>query len=104
MGLLMVGYGLRDSITSIADHQYDELHLYDNSIFISDSMEAEEKNAMKKYLTENENVASFRNAAMVSMQTSKDKKDVDVYLTLVEDEKNLEDFFVFRDRRSKGEF
>ncbi len=103
MGLLMVGFGLRDSITSIADHQYGELQLYDNSIFISDSMEEEERDAMEQYLTENDKVDIFMDAAMTSITAEKDDEKVDAYLTVVnvDDLNQVDQFFTYRDRRSK---
>ena len=106
MGLLMVGFGLRDSITSIADYQYGELQLYDNSVFISDLIEENEREELIEYLETNEDIDAFLNASMVSMTAQNDEEKVDVYLTILDisedfKEEQLGKFFVHRDRRTK---
>lgn len=104
MGLLMVGYGLRDSITSISDHQYGELQLYDNSVFLSDSMKEETRTQLDTYLEENGNVKSYMDVKMVSMAAERGDEKVDTYLTVIGDTKKAEDFFVFRNRRTKKSY
>ena len=104
MGLLMVGFGLRDSITSIADHQYGELQLYDNSIFISDSIEDEERESLEEYLSGNAQIDNFTDASMTSIALENDDEEVDAYLTVLADLEHVEEFFTYRDRRSKKGF
>lgn len=101
MGLLMVGYGLRDSITSISDHQYGELQLYDNSVFLSDSMKKETRTQLDAYLEENGNIKTHMDVKMVSVAAKSGKEKVDTYLTVIGDAKKAEEFFVFRNRRTK---
>ena len=109
MGLLMVGFGLRDSITSIATYQYGELQLYDNSVFISDSIEEEERERLISYLKGNSEIESFMDASMTSITTQNDKEKVEAYLTVFDisgqsDLEQLEKFFVHRDRRTKEKY
>lgn len=101
MGLLMVGFGLRDSITSIADHQYGELQLYDNSIFISDSIEEDERLELERYLSNHNQIEIYMDASMTSITVEQDDEKVDAYLTVIEDLNHVEEFFTYRDRRSK---
>ena len=104
MGLLMVGFGLRDSITSIATYQYGELQLYDNSIFISDSMEDAEREELENYLAKNVTVESFMNANMTSITAQNDEEEVEAFLTVVDDLEQVKDFFVHRDRVTKEKY
>lgn len=104
MGLLMVGFGLRDSITSIAEHQYGELQIYDNSVFISDSIEAQERADLDTYLSDNSNIEAFMNAKMSSITVQNEKEEVDAYLTVIEDLEQLEKFFVHRNRKTKEKY
>lgn len=101
MGLLMVGFGLRDSITSIADHQYGELQLYDNSVFLSEDFAEEERGELESYLERNINVTAFMNTHMSSITAKNDKEQVDVYLTVISDMGKLDEFFVYRNRVTK---
>lgn len=104
MGLLMVGFGLRDSITSIATYQYGELQLYDSSVFMNDQMETETRAALEEYLTETTEVKEFMNARMESVTTKHEKEEVDVYLTVLEPNAKMEEFFVHRDRKTKKDY
>ena len=104
MGLLMVGFGLRDSITSIATYQYGELQLYDSSVFMNDQMETETRAALEEYLTETTEVKEFMNARMESVTTKHEKEEVDVYLTVLEPNAEMEEFFVHRDRKTKKDY
>ncbi len=101
MGLLMVGYGLRDSISSISQYQYGELQLYDCSVYISDDMEDEELEKLETYLEKNRQVTNYMNAAMFSITTQNEKEKVDAYMVVIDDLEKGEDFFVFRDRKTK---
>ena len=44
MALLLVGFGLRDSIVDIAKLQYHELQLYDANIILNTSASKQEQN------------------------------------------------------------
>ena len=102
MGLLMVGFGLRDSITSISDHQYGELHLYDNSVYLSDSMDDEEREELETYLSDNNDINAFMNLKMSRITSGYGEEEVDAYLTVIDDLKTAEEFFVFRNRKTKA--
>ena len=104
MGLLLVGYGLRDSITSVGTYQYDELQTYDASVFISDDMEDEIRGELESYLEKNVNVTAHTSVHMSSITTQHDDNEVDAYLTVIDDVKNVEQFFQYRDRVSKEKY
>lgn len=50
MALMLVGYGVRDSVYEIADIQYEEIQLYDGHIFYKDDVTKTEKEELKEYL------------------------------------------------------
>lgn len=104
MGLLMVGYGLRDSITSIASYQYGELQIYDNSVFISDSIEEEEREKLEQYIEKHNQIEAYMNANMSSITTHNDEEEVDAYLTVLDDLEQLDQFFIHRNRRTKEKY
>ena len=43
MGLMIVGFGLKDSIFAIVDIQYGELQLYDGTVIMAEGASEEEK-------------------------------------------------------------
>lgn len=95
MGLLLVGYGLRDSIMIVADYQYSDLQTYDASVFMSEDIKEETKAALKTYLTENKDVTNYTSVRMESIAAQNDDNEVDVYLTVVEDVEHVEEFFTY---------
>lgn len=104
MGLLMVGFGLRDSITSIATYQYGELQLYDSSVFVSEDMDDETRKELEEYLAENKEISSYTNVRMSSITAKNDNEKLDAYLTVIDDLEVVEDFFVYRNRISKEKY
>ena len=101
MGLLIVGYGLRDSIMSVAKIQYDNLQTYDASVYLSDKMEDETREELEIYLDENQNVSAHTSVHMASITTQYEDEEVDAYLTVISDMGLVEQFFVYRDRVTK---
>ena len=104
MGLLMVGYGLRDSISSISKYQYGELQLYDLSVFIDEDMESEDKEALDQFIEENENIEHSMAVNMENVTTQYGDEEVDAYLTVINDLEQIDEFFVFRDRKTKERY
>lgn len=104
MGLLMVGFGLRDSITSIATYQYGELQLYDSSVFMNDGIADTTREGLEGYIAENSDISNYMNVRMASIKTQNEEEEVDAYLTVIGDTEKAKDFFVHRDRRSKDKY
>ena len=104
MGLLIVGYGLRDSITSVAKIQYDDLQTYEASVYMSDDMEEETRKELETYLNENQKVTAYTSVHMSSITTQHEDEEVDAYLTVISDMELVEQFFVYRDRVSKERY
>ena len=104
MGLLLVGYGLRDSIMSVAKIQYDNLQTYDASVYLSDKMEDETRKELETYLDENQNVSAHTSIHMSSITTQHDDEEVDAYLMVISDMEIVEKFFVYRDRVTKERY
>lgn len=101
MGLLIVGYGLRDSITSVATIQYDSLQTYQASVYISEDMKEGTRKELEEYLNDNQNVTEHTSVHMSSITTQYGDEEVDAYLTVIFDKKLAQQFFVYRDRVSK---
>jgi putative ABC transport system permease protein len=101
MGLLMVGYGLRDSISSISQYQYGELQLYDCSIYLSDDFDDADMNEMKSYLDGNKDIQNYMNGRMESVTTQNEEETIETYLIVIPDTEKGKEFFHYRDRKSK---
>ena len=62
MALMLVGYGVRDSVYEIADIQYEEIQLYDGHIFYKDDVTKTEKEELKEYLKTDSDIQSYMEA------------------------------------------
>ena len=104
MGLLMVGFGLRDSITSIAYYQYEELQLYESSVYLSDSMKEEQREELEQFLQEHDKIKHYMNAHMSNITLSHDKEETEGYLMVVGAQEKMDEFFTYRDRKTKKRY
>ena len=59
MGLLLVGFGVKDSIMTIGDKQYQSICLYDGTVTISDSASDQEKEALYTSIQNEDNVSAM---------------------------------------------
>ena len=104
MGLVMVGFGLRDSITDIADLQYGDLQLYDSSVYFGDTARDTARQDVETYLDENLYVDQYMSVNLSSMTIRNEKQEEEVYLMVIGDTDQAEDFIVFRNRISKKQY
>ena len=104
MGLLMVGYGLRDSISSISQHQFGELQLFDCSVFVSDDFSDDARKELSEYLETDKDVSAYMHASMISVTAENEDEEVDAYMYIIDDVETGKEFFVFRDRKSKEQY
>ena len=100
MGLLMVGYGLRDSISSISQYQYGELQLYDCSVYLQDDIEKEDMDELETYLKSDKDIQKYMNGRMGNVTTKFEEESIDTYLVVISDKEQGKDFFHYRDRKS----
>ncbi|MDO5422268.1 MAG: FtsX-like permease family protein [Eubacteriales bacterium] len=104
MALLLVGFGLRDSIMDVAILQYQEIQLYDATIIEDEDATAEEKAELTKALEEHSEVTAQMSVFMKKMTMKNGKNTRDVYLMVPETTENLSDFVTFRHRETKETF
>lgn len=98
MALLLVGFGLKDSIYAIYTRQFDEIMLYDSSVNIEKKAKEEEIAEVEKTIADNELVEDFLiiHEHMVDIKHGKRLKSVQ--LVVPEKTEKLKDFIVLRSR------
>lgn len=84
MGLMLVGFGIQDSISDIAAIQYRELQHYDGMV-IEDSDATEEGHAeLFEYMKENEQIAHCNRVQMTKISAPKGSSNISIYLFVPE--------------------
>lgn len=80
--LLVTGFGIRDSVSSLVDLQYETLHLYDSMLILEEEVEQPDPNLNK--ILNDKNIDNLLYAHMESYVFEADNKRIDTYLLAFE--------------------
>ncbi len=100
MALMIVGFGLRDSIFSIGTLQYEELQLYDGMIILNTDADEEDRKDLETYLEEEKEISAVSKGYLKKINVKKGNEKKEVYLYAPLDLEKNKDFLVYRDRRT----
>lgn len=103
MGLLLVGYGLKDSIMGIGTMQFEELQLYDAmAVYDVDADGEEIQEVLDVFEQESEISCADRYYVQLSDIQSEgiSNKEWSIYLYVPENPENISEYFIFRDRET----
>lgn len=100
MALMIVGFGLRDSIFSIGTLQYEELQLYDGMVILSTDADEEDRKDLEAYLEEEKEISAVSKGYLKKTNVKKGNEKKEVYLYAPLDLEKNKDFLVYRDRRT----
>ncbi len=100
MALMLVGFGLKDSIFAIVDIQYGEIQLYDGNIILEEDVTEEERTGIKEELEKDGGMAGLTEGRLTQISVGTDKEWYDVYLDVPSDVETFSDFVVLKDRRT----
>ena len=100
MALLLVGFGLRDSILDIAVLQYDQIQTYDGILVLDEDAAEEERASLLTELQENDQVTDFQEVYMKNLTMESVEASCDIYLMVPETTENFSAFVTMRDRQS----
>lgn len=101
MGLLLVGFGLRDSIMDVAILQYQDIQVYDGMIVLDADTDQSEQDELKQELADDGSVEAFAEVSMKKVEFASADKKLDVYLMVVPDDVSIDEFVKFRSRTTK---
>ena len=100
MGLMLVGFGLYDSIMDIAILQYDQIQHYDAMVINDeDATDSQEKDLLK-FLDENSEIDHYTRVQLTKMTAPKEKGSVSIYVYVPENAENFKEDVTLRDRKS----
>ena len=104
MALMLVGFGLKDSIFAIAVLQYDEIQQYDGNVILNEDADEEEKSAVYDTLQKEDGIEGAAESLLVQITIGNGEEWNDVYLNVPEDVESFPDFVVLRNRITKEEY
>lgn len=103
-GLMVVGFGLKDSIMNIASLQYDNIQLYDAMASLNtDEIDASDEDSQKleQIFKEESKIENFARVSMKSMDISSGSNIRTAYTVVCKDANALESMQVFQSRTTK---
>ena len=98
MALMLVGFGLKDSIFAIVDIQYGEIQLYDGNIILSDDATEEEKGSIISTLEKDSKMAGSTEGILSQITVGNGEEWHDVYLNVPKNVEEFSEFVVLQDR------
>ncbi|MDD6771264.1 FtsX-like permease family protein [Inconstantimicrobium porci] len=101
MALLLVGYGIKDSISDIVHIQYKDIHVYDGSITVNTESSDKEMSKLYNTINNSNDVDKYLNADMTPVDVTASGSKKDVYLFVPKNLSDLDSFIKFHDRTSK---
>lgn len=104
MGLMLVGFGLYDSIMDIALLQYDQIQHYDAMVINDDDATQSQKKELLKFLDGNSEIDHYTRVQLTKMTAPKEKGSVSIYVYVPENTENFKEDVTLRDRKSHEQY
>lgn len=100
MGLILVGFGLQDSITAIAKNQFVSLFTYQANAVLNADVDETEKETLQTDLRNYGGIDQMLEMYCQNVELQTEKKTVDAILEVPKELTHFDEFFAFRDRVS----
>lgn len=104
MGLMLVGFGLKDSISSIVPLQYEDIQLYDGNVILQSDVTMQEKQEVYEALEKNSQVVATAEDLLQKITIEHGGVSKEVYLNVPENVEKFSDFVVLQDRTTKEKY
>jgi putative ABC transport system permease protein len=101
MALMLVGFGIQDSIMDIATLQYSQLQHYDGTIIGDDDATEEEKEELAEYLAGNDKILRCTDILLTKMTAPRAKSSLSVYVYVPQNLEYFSEDVTLQDRKTK---
>lgn len=101
VALMLVGFGLQDSIMDISVRQYNQLQLYDGMIICDEDASKTEKDELMTHLEKNEKLENFNRIELSKMEIPRNKSKLSAYVYVPENLEKFKKDVTLRDRKTK---
>lgn len=104
MALLLVGFGLRDSIFNIGVLQYEKIQLYDGNVILNEDATQEERQEIYDILEGDGRTDGTAENLLKQVEIQNGEKQEEVYLNVPENTEDFEELVVFENRVTKERY
>ena len=99
--LIIAGFALRDSISSMIPKQFGEINKYNITISLKDEKTGEQLSNVEDEILQNEQITSLLSANVQSVKIIKDDNNQSIKLIVPNDTNKLNEFITLRDRKKQ---
>ena len=99
--LIIAGFALRDSISSMIPKQFGEINKYNISISLKEEKDEDELSKIEEEILQNEQINDVLGVNVQSVKIIKDDNNQSIQLIVPSDTSKLSEFIVLRDRKNK---
>lgn len=108
MALLLVGLGIKDSVSAMANNQYGEILKYDSVVSVDSNLTRAQRRAMLSDVSDISDISSYlqANRTMVYAQgknTATETDEKNAYMIVPREVENLKDYITIRERAATDE-
>lgn len=100
MALMVVGFGLKDSIMDIVNLQYNKIQPYSGMVILDEDATDSDKDGLYEALDHESRIERYMTAYMLNTDVASDSKSMESYVVVPEDMNQVGNFFLFNDRVS----
>lgn len=104
MGLMLVGFGLYDSIMDIALLQYDQIQHYDAMVINDEDATDSQEKELLDFLDKSSEIDHYTRVQLTKMTAPKEKGSISVYVYVPENLENFKKDVTLRDRKTKEQY
>lgn len=104
MALMLVGFGIRDSIMDIAQKQYRDLQHYTGTIIDDEDATEEEREELEQFLAEDPQIDRYTHVQFTKMGVPNGRSNISVYVYVPENLENFKKDVTLQDRTTKERY
>ena len=101
MALMLVGFGIRDSISGIVVKQYEELQHYDGTIITDPDATEAQKEKLAEYLKQNDRIERATSIQFTKITAPGEKSNISIYLYVPQNMENFRQDVTLRNRTTR---
>lgn len=104
MALMLVGFGLKDSILNIAGLQYGQIQTYDGMAYLEDDITEKERTDLQTFLDDNQSIQRYMDVNMKNITLVNGKNEREAYQCIPATPEKMSQYVNFKSRTSKDTY
>lgn len=104
MALMLVGFGIKDSVFAISELQYSQIQVYDGMAYLEEDISDEKQQNTAEFMGRDTDVEQYTEVNMRNITLVNGSRERDAYECVPKSVEDIGSFIHFRDRRSHDKY